>query len=372
MALVTELEYREAYLLWKEDNSEKTEVPLGECVILSSGKKVSLGNRINFMRSVYQAMLDGRHYKNYKDLTEEQIAWWTSHGVNLDIRLKEEDYRQAYLIWKEKNPEKEEVPSEEVITLPNGKIANLGRKIIIMRAIYQAMQEGKHYKKYKDLTEEQISWWSSHGVNLGKGKMIEEEEYREAYLLFKKEKNCFDVPKDVVVILPNGRKVNLGSKVLRMRNIYSAMKSGKHFGNNKDLTKEQITWWTKEGLSLDFLRDPFPTEEEYREAFLKWKTLNPGKRKVSSREIITLDSGKIINLGEKITRMIGIYHAMLEGREYGHNKDLTEEQIEWWTKEGLDWNQFDQEIGKYISESYKINKYLKILKNKSKLGSHTL
>ena len=28
------------------------------------------------------------------------------------------------------------------------------------------MEQGKHYKKYKDLTEEQISWWTEQGVNL--------------------------------------------------------------------------------------------------------------------------------------------------------------------------------------------------------------
>ena len=66
------------------------------------------------MKQVLKAMQEGTHYGKNNDLTEEQIAWWTEQGVDLSRRRKmsytEQEYREAYLLWKEQNPNLTDVP----------------------------------------------------------------------------------------------------------------------------------------------------------------------------------------------------------------------------------------------------------------------
>ena len=338
----TEEEYREAYLLWKKEKSEKDQVTSTEVVLLPSGKKVPLGARITTMRLIYQAMQEGKHYNTYVDLTEEQIDWWTEHGVDLGKNRKphctEKEYREAYLLWKEKNPKKAQVPSNEVVPLPSGKEVSLGRRISIMKLIYQAMQEGKHYNACADLTEEQISWWMKHGVNLAERKRISytETEYREAYLLWK-EKNPKKarVPSNEVVPLPSGKEVPLGYKISIMKLVYKAMQDGRHYGNCKDLTEKQISWWTEHGVNLTERQKQHYKEEDYREAYLLWKKKNPKKGTVPRVEVVLLPNGTEVPLGKRISTMQLIYKAMQEGKKYQGNSALIEEQIAWWTEHGV-------------------------------------
>ena len=98
------------------------------------------------------------------------------------IKIEEAEYREAYLLWKETNEEVKKVPFKLVVELPNGEKIPLGGRIHTMKQIYRAMQENKHFKAYRDLTEEQISWWMKQGVKFSptprKTTKYTEEEYR--------------------------------------------------------------------------------------------------------------------------------------------------------------------------------------------------
>ena len=126
------------------------------------------------MKNIYRAMQKGKHYGNNRDLTSEQISWWTENGINLGKMKRnvftEEEYREAYLLWKKENPEEKNVPQSAKVILPNGKEINLGTRINKMKCIYKAMQRGEHFQSNKDLTSEQISWWTGHGFNFEKEK----------------------------------------------------------------------------------------------------------------------------------------------------------------------------------------------------------
>ncbi len=363
-----EEEYREAYLLWKNENPDKTQVPNATSVKISNGKVISLGGRISIMKMVYSAMQEGKHYKNSKDLTEEQIAWWTSYGIDLGKRqrqrYKESEYREAYLLWKERNPEENHVYYLEVVTLPSGKNVPIGTRIQKMKSIYKAMQEGRHCGKYKDLTEEQIAWWKGHGLDffnqsktenasndekqeqinknhqenipLKNQPEIKHNKYQEAYLLWKKDnQDVQDVPFNLVVELPNGKKVSLGRRIDVMKSIYRAMKRGNHFGTYKDLTEEEILWWTEQRVSLERTKRSNCTEEEYREAYLLWKQRNPKAKFISSREFVVLPNGIKVFLGNRINMIKSAYEAIQEGKENEYYKDITEEDIAWWLEQGL-------------------------------------
>ena len=342
---ITEEEYREAYLLWRKEHSQKESIPKSLVIELPSGRKVYLSRRINTMKSIYRAMQREEHYGNNCDLTEEQIDWWIKQGVNLTseprkrVRCTEEEYRKAYLLWREKNPKEINVPRGTVVELSNGKKVSLGKRITTMECVYGAMQEGERYQGNKELTSEQIAWWMEHGVDLRKRRLSKEEMYREAYLIWKKENPTEeDVPRSVVVPLSSGVEVKLGIRVESMMQIYGHMQEGKSLQSCNDLTEEQIDWWKSNGLNLDKERRTVTTEEEYREAYLFWKEQNPTKKNVGYREVVILPNKKEISLGDKITLMKSIYDAMQEGKHYGSCKDLTEEKILWWTDHGVDLN----------------------------------
>ncbi|MDE5587347.1 MAG: hypothetical protein K2I72_03135, partial [Bacilli bacterium] len=333
-------EYREAYLIWKEENPKKEDVPQSAMIELPNGKKVPLGRRISTMKLIYKSMQEGKHYGACKDLTEDEILWWTEQGLVWSIKQRmsytEEEYHKAYLIWKKENPKKESVPILTVIDLPNGKSVPLGQRIYTMQMIYGAMQEGKHYKNSRDLTEDEITWWTEHGLVLGtKQKMsYTEEEYREAYLLWKKENpKKRNVPRSTVVILPNGNEVPLGRRIPTMKLIYKAMQEGKHYQSNRDLTEEQISWWTKQGI--DLMENLIASEDEYREAYLIWKKKHPEEENILFDTVIELPNGKSIPLGRRISIMRHIYQAMQEGKHYRKFRDLTEDEILWWTEHGV-------------------------------------
>ncbi len=352
----TEEEYRNAYLLWKEENQDGKDINQSIIITLPSGEKIPLGKRIGIMKQIYKAMLEGTHYGTNKDLTEEQIAWWTEQGIDLSTRVAftEEEYREAYLLWKRENPETKDIPQSTVVVLPNQKKINLGKRISLMKQIYRYMQEGTHYGSNKDLTEEQIAWWTEQGLNLKTNKRAwhTEEEYREAYLLWKCENpKAKRVPQATVVVLPNGTNIPLGIRINKMNQIYRAMQEGKHFNKNKNLTEEQIAWWTEHGLDLGGYQRETCTEEEYREAYLLWKCENPKETNISQSAVVTLPSGKKVSIGMRARRMRSIYQAMEKGKKCGKNHDLTEEQIAWWTKEGVDLSEVKQIF--YTEEEYR-------------------
>ena len=202
-------------------------------------------------------MQEGSHYLKNDDLTEEQIDWWTEQGVLCPRKVKNDIYQEAYLLWKKENPKEKKIPYTLIVELANGQKVSLGKRISNMRSIYAAMQRGEHYNKCKNLTEEEILWWTEQGISLESRRYeyCNEEEYREAYLLWKKKyPNINQIPYNCIIEISNGRKIALGRKVSIMKSIYSAMKRGKHYGSNKDLTKEQIDWWKENGLCFEQTR----------------------------------------------------------------------------------------------------------------------
>lgn len=252
---VTEEEYRRAYLILQESGLKRID---RSQIVVVNGKMVPIGIRLYTMTKIYQAMQKGKHYGNYKDLTEEQISWWKEHELDLskqrgtkkDLDAK---YREAWLIWKKEHSEETCVPYCEVVTLKDGKKVPLGRKIHLMMYIYQAMQEGKHYGKSKDLTEEQITWWTSHGLNFPEIQSITESDYQEAWLLWKEQnKENKRVPIDAVITLENGKVVDIGKKIHSLKKIiktyYQVKQKGSRFRNIKGLTEEQIAWWNNQEI----------------------------------------------------------------------------------------------------------------------------
>ena len=345
----TEEEYREAYLLWKKEHGKAKYVSRSTIVILPNQKEIPLGNRINIMKSIYKAMQEGKHYGSNKDLTDEQIDWWRSQGVDLGERQKihhtEEEYREAYLLWKKKNRKVKKVPFELVVELPNGKMIGLGKRIARMKLIATAMEKGEHYENYKDLTEEQIDWWTKNGVPLPKKPKL--NKYQEAYLLWKKENpNMQEIPKKLVICLPNGKKVSLGNRILMMRCIYGEMQKGEHYGNYKDLTSDEILWWRSQGVDLGERQKIHHTEEEYREAYLLWEKENRIVSAITSKTVVELSNGRKIPLGNRMNTMKFIYDAMQQGKHYGKSKDLTKEQIAWWKSHGFSFEKKKQSTKK--------------------------
>jgi len=141
------------------------------------------------------------------------------------MRVSKEEYQEAYLLWRKQHPEEQWFSQSTVVTLPSGKQVNLGERIIMIRVIYQAMQRGEHYGANKDLTKEEISWWTEHGLDLSTFQRViyTKEEYREAYLLWKKENPEEQlIPQSTVVTLPSGKKIPLENRMSTMKSSYNA------------------------------------------------------------------------------------------------------------------------------------------------------
>ena len=106
MAKYTEEEYREAARIWKSKNPEVKRISSKLVVEISNGKIVPLGTRINTMRS------------NLEKLDDNQKEFWKDYGIFDEKKsYTEEEYREAAIIWKSKNPTKEKIPRNEVIEI---------------------------------------------------------------------------------------------------------------------------------------------------------------------------------------------------------------------------------------------------------------
>lgn len=114
------------------------------------------------MECIYQAMQEGKYHESYQGLIEEQIDWCKREGLNLDkekrVSYSEEEYREAYLLWKEQNPKKKSIGYKETVVLPNGKIIPLWNRISTMKTMYKVMQKEINNQSNHHLTEEQITW----------------------------------------------------------------------------------------------------------------------------------------------------------------------------------------------------------------------
>ena len=87
--------YRQAVEKWKKQHPEKSylDIKTRETVELEGIGVIYLGILISTRRGIYNAMQQGTKYRNSKDLTEEQIAWDTAHGMIWDYKKYQEEHQ---------------------------------------------------------------------------------------------------------------------------------------------------------------------------------------------------------------------------------------------------------------------------------------
>ena len=287
-------------------------------------------------------MQQGEKYHSRKNLTEEQIAWETKHGMIWDYEAwQENNYRQAVEKWQQLHPEKNylDIRFTEKIELEGIGVINLGRLISVRRGIYNAMQQGTKYQTFNDLTEEQIAWDIKHGMIWNYDEW-QENNYRQAVEKWQQlhpEKKYLDIKFTEKIELEGIGVINLGNLISARRGIYNAMQQGTKYKTFNDLTEEQIAWDEKHGMIWNY--DEWQ-ENNYRQAVEKWQQLHPEKKylDIKRSENVELEGIGVINLGSLISTRRVIYNAMQQGEKYRAHKDLTEEQIVWDEKHGMIWN----------------------------------
>ena len=256
-------------------------------------------------------------------------------------KISEEIYRKAIEKWQALHPEKRylDIKQRETVELEGIGVINLGSLISIRRGIYNAMQQGEKYSKYKKLTEEQIVWDTEHGM-IWNYEVWQENNYRQAvekWQALHPEEEYLDVKARETVELEGIGVINLGSLINTRRGIYNAMQQGTKYGTSKDLTEEQIDWDEKQGMIWNY---EAWQENNYRRAVEKWQALHPEEEylDVKARETVELEGIGVINLGDLVSKRRSIYNAMQQGEKYHRRKNLTEEQIVWDTKHGMIWD----------------------------------
>ena len=256
-------------------------------------------------------------------------------------KISEEIYRKAIEKWQALHPEKRylDIKQRETVELEGIGVINLGSLISIRRGIYNAMQQGEKYSKYKKLTEEQIVWDTEHGM-IWNYEVWQENNYRQAvekWQALHPEEEYLDVKARETVELEGIGVINLGDLVSKRRSIYNAMQQGEKYHRRKNLTEEQIVWDTKHGMIWDY---EAWQENNYRQAIEKWKKQHPEKDNLDIKysETIELEGIGVIALGRLINTRRGIYNAMQQGIKYGKFKDLTKEQSAWDTSHGMIWD----------------------------------
>lgn len=97
----TEEVYRQAILKWKESNPDKTnlDMPYKETINLDGIGTIKIGQKIKILRNTYNAQIRGERFGTFKKLTEEQIAWWNSQGMDWDYK-KHQEQRNGKLYQK--------------------------------------------------------------------------------------------------------------------------------------------------------------------------------------------------------------------------------------------------------------------------------
>ena len=87
--------YRQAVEKWKKQHPEKDNLDIKqtETVELEGIGVITLGSLISVRRGIYNAMQQGEKYRTHKDLTEEQIAWDTAHGMIWDYKKYQEEHQ---------------------------------------------------------------------------------------------------------------------------------------------------------------------------------------------------------------------------------------------------------------------------------------
>ena len=292
--------YRQAVEKWKKQHPEKSylDIKMRETVELEGIGVIYLGNLISTRRGIYNAMQQGTKYRNSKDLTEEQIAWDTAHGMIWDYEAwQENNYRQAVEKWQQLHPEKKylDIKFTEKIELEGIGVINLGSLISARRGIYNAMQQGTKYKTFNDLTEEEIAWDTKHGMIWNYDEW-QENNYRQAIEKWKKhhpEKSYLDIKERETVELEGIGVINLGSLIIIRRGIYNAMQQGIKYGKFKDLTEEEIAWDEEHGMIWDYKKykeEQKKPSKKRQTSLEKYTEIFKGDRTKAERVVNCLDS----------------------------------------------------------------------------------
>ena len=322
--------YQKAILIWKKRHPDKRylDIANNEEIEVEGYGNVKIGNRISKLRSIYEAMMQGKKYQNRSFLTEEQIAWYNEHGMIWNIKeWREEIYKQAAIEWKKKHQgqEKLAIASNETIDLEGIGTISIGYKIRELR---------KKYANEKTM-DESLAWWDKQGMIWDYAKWQKQEQenkYKKAIKLWKeqhKEKAYLDIPETEVIVCDN-EKINIGWKISSLRKLKQ----------ENILSKEEIKTWNQLGMIWDYAKWQ---EEMYQKAILKWKKSNHKTSDLTipaSAEINLKGYGKI-RLGAKISKLRLTYQLQRQGKDLGGSKPLTEDQINWYTSQGMIWDYKD-------------------------------
>ena len=352
--MITQENYKEAIEKWKKDNPNLRylDVPGNTVIELADIGKINLGDKICKTRQIYKAMQEGNKYLNRNNLTDEEIEFWTSQGMIWDYqKWKDENYRKAIEKWKKDNPDKKylDVAFNTVIMLDGIGEIRLGCKISKTRLIYSAMQQGEKFSTRNDLTEEEIEFWTSQGM-IWDYEKFREDNYKKAIEIWKKEnpdKYYLDIPQKTKINIEGVGLIEIGRRIQLSRKIYSVMQEGKSYGENKDLSTEWIDYLNSQGMIWDYEKWK---ENIYRQAVEKWKKENPDKKLLDmpSNTEVDIEGVGLINISARIYTMRRIYDAMSRNQKFGGNNDLTKEQIDYWTSQGMIWDSNECKINKKI------------------------
>lgn len=281
-----EEEYQEAAILWQKANPNKKRITKKEVVLISNGRSIPLGTRIQYMRS----------HPNL--LTEKQFAFWSSYGISQEKYhgfLSEEEYKEAASIWRQQNKEALRIPAKTKITISNGKEVPLGPHFQYLR------------NHADSLSSQEKDFWSSYGLLLEKNKCVRctEEEYREAARIWRRENpEVKRIPSSTEITISSGKTIPIGARLCDLRYLEST------------LTPQQKEFWTSYGLYAPKPGEGFQ-EKEYKEAALLWRKNHPNCQKVNVRERVELDSGKQVPLGFHIKNFeLGILPLSEEEKKF--------------------------------------------------------
>ncbi len=253
-------------------------------------------------------------------------------------KQKEEIVKHAVLKWQGEHPDKKylDIKYRETIVLKGIGKVNIGREISSLRNIYKSQQEGTNNTE-NNLSKEAISWYTKRGM-IWDYEAWQEKVYRHAVLKWQAlhpEKKYLDIKKKEQIELEGIGLINLGVLISVRRGIYNAMQQGQKYQTCKDLTEEQIAWDEDHGMIWDY---EAWQEKVYKNAVLKWKAIHPDRTNldISHKETINLDGIGTINIGQKICLLRYTYKVQIRGER--NFKNLTEEQIAWYTEQGMIWD----------------------------------
>lgn len=291
--------YRKAILKWKSLHPDKKylDIKKHDKIELKEIGLINIGIKITNLRQLYKKQQEGKNMDGSKALTKEEIDWYNNQGMIWDYEAwQENNFQQAILKWKEKHPEKMylDIKKLEKISLEGVGIINLGIQVSIRRSIYNAMQKGEQYLNCRNLTEEEIIWYTKQGM-IWDYEAWQEEVYKQAILKWKEEhpdKNNLDIKKNEKINLEGIGQVKIGIKIANIRQIYKKQQEGKGTTSKKPLTKKQIAWYTEHGMIWDYKKyqeEHKGTSQKRQTSLEKYTELFNGDNKKAERVVACLE-----------------------------------------------------------------------------------